>query len=100
MATTMPLRSGQSMSRMAIFGLGMVFSANEAVESDYLIVGRGRRASSCGQNFRAGGGRAVRAGRECTLILPPASKLAGDPDRMRQRRDEWGTQLVVVWLIG
>ena len=43
MAATMPLRSGQSMSRMAIFGLGfgMIFSAINAVEPDYLIAKMG-----------------------------------------------------------
>jgi hypothetical protein len=33
----MPLRSGQSMSRMAVLGVGIVIGANQAAESDYLI---------------------------------------------------------------
>ena len=35
----MPLRSGQSMSRMAVlgFGVGIVIGANETAESDYLM---------------------------------------------------------------
>src|SRR5208283_4997911 len=86
MAATIPLRSGQSMRRIAIlgFGLGMIFSANYAVESDYLIAGRWRRASSCGRDFRAGGGRAVRAGRLATtsdtilLLHVPSTLLLRD----------------------
>jgi hypothetical protein len=37
MVTTMPLRSGQSMSRMAVLGLGMANGSIQAAKSDYLI---------------------------------------------------------------